>query len=1237
VPSVNDRPDDVQGTLATSGGPDTQVHPAPPGAPPAADSSSQRYQLRGEIAHGGMGTVFAARDRVLNRDVAVKVLREEFRHHASALRRFIEEGQITAQIQHPGVPPVHDCGNLPDGRPFIAMKLIKGRTLSELLGERPDPKYDLPRYLTVVEQVCQAVAYAHSKGVIHRDLKPGNVMVGAFGEVQVMDWGLAKVLADGPTHADRFAEQTPEEPLQSVIESGRQADSATQAGSLLGTPAYMPPEQARGEIEHTDRRSDVFAIGAILCEVLTGRPPYIGSMKEMQALAVVGHQAAALERLAGCGADAELVELAKHCLTPRPEGRPADAGAVAEALATYRSGVEGRLRKAEVEAAATAARAAEERKRRRFQMVTAIAVLVSAGGIGWLWERQVLARRAERSRQEAQMREGVDAALGQAEDELRHERLEVAGAALAQAEKRLADDGPDDLRERLTRDQRDLAMARELDRILERRWTMVDGKYDLDFARRQYPIAFRDYGLPTGDTPAPALAEVVQASTIQKRLIDGLDEWYAVDPVPAVAELLGAADPDPARTAIRTALQNKAHSDWQSLVRRLETDSLPSGFIACVCGGDRLPVDESVRLLHAAQARQPDRFTLTFLLANKLWDRVGKDRQDAIGYYRAALALRPHSVAACINLAIALNEFGDHDGSLACCRRAVELDPKYSYAHNNLGVALASTGDIEGALACYRKAVELDPTNATAHRNLGIVQDLKGNHDASIASIRKSVEVEPRFVVGYNSLGVVLKKKGDLDGAIAAWRKSVEIDPKNVLALRSLGLSLKEKGDLPGAVDYYHKALAIDPGHALTYDNLGLALDTKGDLAEAADAFRKAAELDLKNGLYQRQLGIVLFRKNQVNASITAFRKAIELDPKDSVAWDNLGVALNSKADYAGSIAAYRKAIELDPKDILAHKNLAIALGNRGDREGAVANWRKAVAIDPKDTAALSGLGVALWQKKEFDEAIDVFHRTIALDPKQPLAYMRLGLVLKDKGDRDAAVDAYRKAAELNPRYAAAYVSLGDTLFAAGRFDESRDAYQKWLEIAGSGDRSRSEVEQHLREAEQLAALQTRLPDFLAARATPANAGEALALSHYCRQSNRNAGWARFAEAAFAADPATKPAERYDAACAACLAAAGEGVDPPPEADRPGLRHRAIGWLQEELAARQKLLVDHPDSERVTVLADLKHWQEDSDLVSVRDSAALTKLPAAERTEWEAFWRTVGALRRKAEGPAKAP
>jgi serine/threonine-protein kinase len=287
-----------------------------------------RYRLLGEIARGGMGAVLRGHDADLGRDLAIKVLLEKHRRDPEVLRRFVEEAQIGGQLQHPGIVPVYELGVFPDRRPFFAMKLVQGQTLAALLAGRTGPAQDRARYLGVFEQVCQTVAYAHARGVIHRDLKPSNVMVGSFGEVQVMDWGLAKVLAQGGA-ADEWRARSAEGDRVNTLRAGSSAHDS-RAGSVLGTPAYMPPEQARGEVERLDERADVFGLGAILCEVLTGRPPYVGdSTAEIRRRAEQAELGDALARLDACGADPDLLALARRCLSADPDHRPRNAGDVA--------------------------------------------------------------------------------------------------------------------------------------------------------------------------------------------------------------------------------------------------------------------------------------------------------------------------------------------------------------------------------------------------------------------------------------------------------------------------------------------------------------------------------------------------------------------------------------------------------------------------------------------------------------------------------------------------------------------------------------------------------------------------------------------------------------------------------------------------------------------------------------------------------------------------------------------
>jgi eukaryotic-like serine/threonine-protein kinase len=270
-----------------------------------------RFRVLDEIARGGMGVILRAYDVDLDRELAIKLLAPEFQPDSEAGRRFAQEARVASQLHHPGIMPVYEAGLLDDGRGYFVMPFVRGRTLAALLADRASPSADLDRWLHVFEKVCLAVAHAHDKGIVHRDLKPGNVMIGPFGEVLVMDWGVALV-------RDR------------VMPTTNEADGYW----VFGTPAYMPPEQARGH-SFADPRGDVFGLGAILCEILTGQPPNLGS----DAAAVTRHAASGqqhelLRRLSDVTAEPELLALAVRCLAADPSARPADAGEVAKLVST---------------------------------------------------------------------------------------------------------------------------------------------------------------------------------------------------------------------------------------------------------------------------------------------------------------------------------------------------------------------------------------------------------------------------------------------------------------------------------------------------------------------------------------------------------------------------------------------------------------------------------------------------------------------------------------------------------------------------------------------------------------------------------------------------------------------------------------------------------------------------------------------------------------------------------------
>ena len=332
---------------------------------------TRRFDDIGMLGSGGMGEVFRVVDRDLNRILALKVIREDLVSNPRALSRFVAEAQVTGQLQHPGIVPVHEMGRLPDGRLYFAMREVRGRDFGSVIADLHDYRtasgwqqtptgMTFRRLLDAFLKVCEAMAYAHSRNVIHRDLKPDNIIVGEFGEVLVLDWGLARVIGQDDILDDDIGE---------FIVTDRTNDdiNATVVGAVAGTPSYMPPEQATGERHKQGTWSDVWSLGALLYEILTGRAPYIGRDADHILAQVV---ARAPEPVPSAPDIPEpLRQITHKALSRDPAGRYPSA---AELLADVSQWLEGAKRR---EAALQQLRQAEDRARSIGGMLARVAAL----------------------------------------------------------------------------------------------------------------------------------------------------------------------------------------------------------------------------------------------------------------------------------------------------------------------------------------------------------------------------------------------------------------------------------------------------------------------------------------------------------------------------------------------------------------------------------------------------------------------------------------------------------------------------------------------------------------------------------------------------------------------------------------------------------------------------------------------------------------------------------------------
>jgi serine/threonine-protein kinase len=1171
-----------------------------PGVSAPADRSG-RYQLFGEIGRGGMGTILRGRDPGLGRELAVKVLLESHKDRPELIRRFVEEAQIGGQLQHPGIVPVYELGAFSDSRPYFTMKLVKGRTLDDLLRARKHPAEDRPRFLSIFEAIAQTVAYAHARGVIHRDLKPSNVMVGSFGEVQVMDWGLAKVLKRENRAAEDGA--APRAWDVTVVRTERPGSDAgaSRPGTVLGTPAYMAPEQASGDLDLVDERADVFGLGAILCEVLTGAPPYRGrTAAEAMSQAARGDTTDACLRLDACGADADLIALAQDCLAVDPLDRPGNGGDVAHRVTDYLAGVQEKLHSAERDRAVAEARAVEESKRRRVTLALAASVvaLVVIGGGGGAWytrhrERQaaqvvLLTREANLIRDQARAHADDPARWVAAREAVKRVEL-VLGGSPDPVDRKTIDAIRAEVQSGLAQAEADRTL---LELLVDIRTASAEDR-DGSATDAAYAGAFRAAGIDLDALlPAEAGARIARRpKSVAQALVAALDHWTVVHPG-----------------------HGAKGSDWS-------------------------------RLVAAARAADPDR-DRDALRAALLVPGKGKAEAMARLHSLAGRAgVESWAPASMVLLAGAVRAAGDLDAAVAVLRQASGTHPGDAWVHYELGRLLEqmSPPRTDEAIAAYMVARAVRP--ATAHW-LAHVLERRGRDEEAEAIFRDLTLRRPGSARHLACFGIRLKARGReveasavLARAIAAGREATRLRPGDALAHHDLGKALHYQGKLDDAIAEYTAARWITPNDSVIHGSLGTVLYTQGKLGEAIAEYQEALRITPNDSMSHSNLGNALLAQGKLDQAIVEHNEAIRLDPNDANAHHNLAASLAEKGKSDEAIAEYRTAIRLNPGHAEAHCNLglvllrqkgayleALELLRRGHELGSKrANWKYPSAewVGEAERAAENRGNPQVIRRK----------------PEDAVNHYRLGHELQHQGKPEEAIAEYRTAIRLDPEYAEAHCNLGLILLRQkGEYAESLELLRRGHELGSKRATWKYPSAEWVHMAERSVALEAKLPAILRGGVQPADAAEGLGLGRVCRTKHLHAAAAGFYAGSFAADPALaddlKSKNRYLAACEAALAGCGRGKDDP----RPGntekaeLRRQAREWLLADLAALCKALDPGTAAAREDVRKALSLWKSDPDLACVRSPESVATLPEEEQEPWRSLWSEVDARLAQAHG-----
>ncbi len=872
------------------------------------------YEIEAVLGRGGMGIVYKARQVGLKRSVAIKMLLAGRFASARDRVRFETEAEVVAGLRHPNIVQIYDVGTN-DGRPYFTMEFMVGGSLAERLAHAPQPPAEAAALLVTL---ALAVDAAHQSGVIHRDLKPSNVLLDADGTAKVSDFGLAE-------RVDANSGFTP-------------------SLTVLGTPSYMAPEQADGDPRASEPTVDVYALGAILYEMLTGRPPYPRGTRTAREPRAFTQDPVPPSRL-NPSVPRDLETICLTCLRGKPEQRYRSAGALAADLRRFQRGepVDARPVSA-IERLWKAAR----RNPARAGLLAATVTVLAAGIwlVAWLgWRRSILER-------------GVNDDLVVVAQHEREARWADARMVLERAKARLDAGGGETLRNRLERVDRDLVLVATLESIRLRRLVAVDdGKLDpranRGWADGRYAAAFSGAGLgQVGDDP-DAVAKRLASSDIRFALVAALDDWAVCasrDEDRArrtwILDVARRADPEPSawRDRARDAAKWTDPAFLEELCRTAPKTARATPLCSGVAdrivsaGGDGAP------LLLRIQADHPGDLWANIALGLALGER---DPREALRYFQAALAIRPDVGVTHHNLGTALGVLGRYDDAIAELREAVRIEPTWAESHSNLVNALQMKGLLAEAVDAYHLALELEPASANVRANLGKALVALGRPKDALVEYREALRLAPgrnhvRLGLGFTLMRLHRPAEASLEFATVA-----RVDPRSPSAQVGLGDAAMAQGRPIEAQRAYETALALGPNDSAANAGMSEVLRARRQLGAALEHGLTAIRLDARNAQAHNSCGITLQMMGRLDEAMAQYRAAIALEPQFSSAHANLGNALGDACRLEEAVESFRKARDIDPESANTHAGLAQALRLLGRFDEAQAAMRRGVELTP--------------------------------------------------------------------------------------------------------------------------------------------------------------------------------------------------------------------------------------------------------------------------------------------------
>ncbi len=1017
---------DELATITTERGSNSSAARLHPEHGKLVELTNNRFQTIRFYARGGLGEVFVAVDHELGREVALKQIREQHADDRRSRTRFLNEARITANLEHPGIVPVYSLGFHQDGRPYYAMRFLKGETLKEATQAfHQSKKFSQDEGARVLAMqgllrrfldVCNTISYAHSKSILHRDLKPANIIIGSYGETQVLDWGLAKnigdivIESDAPGSSSSFDHFTVDE---------------TQPGEVVGTPAYMSPEQAKGDPSQIGPAVDIYGLGATLYYLLTNQAPF--QSKHGYALrAQVESGQFSSPRQVRPSIPKALEAICLKAMALDPADRYETASALGQDIERWLA-----------DEPVTAWREPFLMRSRRWVRRHQSAVVTGTVAVLFLlllFGINLTAMSERRLRVAISVTAALDVAdtlLSEARAERDLVKLDLAQSRLQAANDLLnATGGNTGVKMRAEHAQDlmqmlevDLQFLNQLDKARTPPPDSGFGMLDVLGSAELYEMTWKTHQVDPLADDEYLLIDRLGREGLGVEFAVHLDDWADSVDIPERSRLLriaSAIDPDPIRNQIRDAVAAGTSDPLTKLASTInlqEQSSITLNRLAQAL----LTLDskiEAINLLERAFQRDPGNSWFCYELS-RLLDEDSHQKSRAVEYAYAAVALRPDDPDVRGQLAVALSNVGREAEAIAVYRFAIALDPPGRWwLHANLANALLKTEQFEESLKQAEQILEIEPTMLFAY-------------DYIVPSLYKLGRVDEAIATSRTYLKQLTS--GD-------FSESISFEDSGLAAIYfELADMLLTENRLDEATEAFKQSLQVDPSYTDSHTRLGNVFVKQGQIEAGLASLRKAIELDPKFPGYRHNLGEVLVSVDRLDEAARVYQEAIVAIPDEpSFAQEHFEI-LETLGHYNEAIRTLRKGEAIDPTDPYFPYQLGRMFQELGRYDEAISCFERTKGLDPDNPENDFQIADSLNYAGRNQEAISVYQKVIKLDPGNPDVYLNYSVALKAVGEIEQALAMSRKAMQIDPTAALAYLNHGAQLMELGRYEEALD------------------------------------------------------------------------------------------------------------------------------------------------------------------------------------------------------